>query len=194
MALARKEVTPPFKPNVESDESTSNFDPEFTSADLRDVGVDYWDEDEAMLVDSQSGQRILNGPAGSERMMSIGSMAPAGAIDVVTPMGSFRPTAPTAVKQVRKRRSSSPISRSLQENFRGFSYTASESVEDLGSGVLSKRLREEEGLERLREARRGDAEAVGDEEIPISASPKQLEGAFGEADEAMKRMNIGARH
>jgi hypothetical protein len=184
-------VTPPFKPSVESDESTANFDPEFTSADLRDVGVDYWDEDEAMLVDSQSGQRLYNGPAGSQRMSSIGAVAPEGAIDVLTPIGSYQPpaTAPTAVKQVRKRRSSSPISRSLQENFRGFSYTASESVDD-GWSELRGRAKEDDALEKLRD--RG--EAVGDEEIPLSSSPTAmsgLQGAFGEADEAMKRMHIG---
>lgn len=39
VALSLKQVTPPFKPVVESDESTNNFDPEFTSADIRDVGV-----------------------------------------------------------------------------------------------------------------------------------------------------------
>ncbi|KAJ7935427.1 kinase-like domain-containing protein [Mycena leptocephala] len=38
-ALARKEVMPPFKPVVESDESTANFDEIFTSANLHDVGL-----------------------------------------------------------------------------------------------------------------------------------------------------------
>ncbi|KAH9006919.1 serine/threonine protein kinase [Lactarius hatsudake] len=38
-ALARKQVTPPFKPVVESDESTANFDPEFTSADISQIGL-----------------------------------------------------------------------------------------------------------------------------------------------------------
>src|SRR5882762_9326698 len=37
--LAQKQVTPPFKPVVESDESTANFDPEFTSADISDFGA-----------------------------------------------------------------------------------------------------------------------------------------------------------
>jgi hypothetical protein len=124
-------------------------------------------------------------------MSNMGIAAPEGSIDVLTPIGSYQPptSVPTAVKQVRKRRSSSPISRSLQENFRGFSYTASESVDD-GWSELRGRAKEEEALERLRE--RG--EAVGDEEIPLSSSPKPmsgLQGAFGEADEAMKRMHIG---
>lgn len=38
-ALAKKQLTPPFKPLVESDESTANFDPEFTETDLKDVAV-----------------------------------------------------------------------------------------------------------------------------------------------------------
>ncbi|KAH6915385.1 AGC/Akt protein kinase [Coprinopsis sp. MPI-PUGE-AT-0042] len=38
-ALSQKQVTPPFKPIVESDESTNNFDPEFTEADIRDPNV-----------------------------------------------------------------------------------------------------------------------------------------------------------
>lgn len=38
-ALAKKQLTPPFKPLVESDESVANFDPEFTETDLKDVAV-----------------------------------------------------------------------------------------------------------------------------------------------------------
>lgn len=201
VALSRKEVTPPFKPSVESDECTANFDPEFTSADLNEVGVDYWDEEEAQLVDSASGQRLYNGPAGSEPMFGFGSVAPDGAIDVLTPIGSAQPQPilPTVVKQAKKKRSSSPISRSLQEKFRGFSYTASESFDQDGYSGLRARMREEDEMERLREIEgQAHAEAVGDEEIPIaSSSPQQqpaaLAGAFGEAEEAMRRMNIGAQ-
>lgn len=74
-------MTPPFKPVVESDESTSNFDPEFTSADLREVGgADMMDLDGALADDddpsaawvAQSLGAALpahtpNGPLGSER-------------------------------------------------------------------------------------------------------------------------------
>lgn len=38
-ALAKKQLTPPFKPLVESDESVANFDPEFTETDLKDIAV-----------------------------------------------------------------------------------------------------------------------------------------------------------
>lgn len=37
-ALEAKEVEPPFKPAVESDESVASFDPKFTSADVRAFG------------------------------------------------------------------------------------------------------------------------------------------------------------
>jgi hypothetical protein len=196
IALSRKEVTPPFKPSVESDESTANFDPEFTSADLREVGVGYWDDDEVMMVDGSSGQRLYNGPAGSERMMSIGASAPEGAIDLLTPIGSFQPptTQPAMVKATKKKRSSSPISRSLQDEFRGFSYTASESMDEASWGALRSRVRAEENAEREREmVSAGQEEAVGDDEITLSkAQMSNLRGEFGEADEAMRRMHIGA--
>ncbi|MBZ4040730.1 hypothetical protein, partial [Novilysobacter selenitireducens] len=84
----------------------------------------------------------------------------------------------------KKKRSASPISRSLQENFRGFSYTASESFDQDGWSGLRARMREEDELERMRETDgRAHAEAVGDDEIPVvSSSPQQqpiaLEGAF----------------
>jgi hypothetical protein len=192
VALSRKEVTPPFKPSVESDESTACFDPEFTSADLREVGIDYWDEEEANMVDPTSGQRLYNGPAGSERAISVGSHAPEGAIDLITPLGSYQQPIPTPAKDKRKRRSSSPISSSLQENFRGFSYTASESVDDGWEG-LRGRMRQEEELEKIRVDSPGPAEAVGDEEITLSNDQiSSLRGEFGEADEAMRRMNLGA--
>ncbi|PVG03453.1 putative SCH9-serine/threonine protein kinase [Serendipita vermifera] len=199
VALSRKEVTPPFKPSVESDESTACFDPEFTSADLREVGIDYWDEEEANMVDPVSGQRLYNGPTGSERAMSVGSHAPEGAIDLITPLGSYQQPIPTPAqaKDKRKRRSSSPISSSLQENFRGFSYTASESVDDGWEGLRGRMQRDEE-LEKLREITQSPspAEAVGDEEITLSREQiSSLRGEFGEADEAMRRMNLGAgRH
>ncbi|KAK7695957.1 hypothetical protein QCA50_000596 [Cerrena zonata] len=72
-ALARKQVTPPFKPVVESDESVANFDPEFTTADVRDAGpIDVNDLDEedpsedwVALSQSQIGtSHTPNGPLG----------------------------------------------------------------------------------------------------------------------------------
>jgi serine/threonine protein kinase len=37
VALSQKQLTPPFKPSVESDESVANFDPEFTETDLKQM-------------------------------------------------------------------------------------------------------------------------------------------------------------
>ncbi|KAF9563708.1 Pkinase-domain-containing protein [Agrocybe pediades] len=94
-ALSLKQVTPPFKPVVESDESTSNFDPEFTSADIRDVGVagllgitggdeeaddeegEWLDEDDPSeaWVSQSVGKDVghtPNGPLGSERTPPLG--------------------------------------------------------------------------------------------------------------------------
>jgi hypothetical protein len=207
-----------------------------------------------MMVDPASGQRLYNGPAGSERVVNQGAAAPEGAIDVLTPIGSYQaqspisqalgqPTgygtianaanaigaayatyaavqgqgqgqgqgiqSPAAIPSRtgrRPRRSSSPISSSLQENFRGFSYTAAESVDDLGwDGGLRGRMRVEDETERMREHE--DAVVV-DEEISISPeemdsnpmdkmdkmeiSGSSLTGEFGAADEAMRKMHIGA--
>jgi serine/threonine protein kinase SCH9 len=39
-ALSQRKIEPPFKPNVESDESVECFDPEFTSADVSALALD----------------------------------------------------------------------------------------------------------------------------------------------------------
>jgi len=129
-ALALKQVTPPFKPVVESDESTSNFDPEFTSADVRDVGLAEMDLDEedpsASWVSQSIGSVGLthtpNGPLGSEREAKpvnghVSSMSSNG-----RPQG-------IQIKQ-RKNKDSvgSPLTNSVQANFRGFTYSGKESV------------------------------------------------------------------
>lgn len=47
-ALAARQIPPPFKPYVDSDESVANFDPEFTEANLLDEAPDdvTFDEDD----------------------------------------------------------------------------------------------------------------------------------------------------
>ena len=75
-ALSKKQVTPPFKPVVESDESVANFDPEFTTADMREVGLGAMDLDEEdpsedWVALSQSVNGTLhtpNGPSGLRRI------------------------------------------------------------------------------------------------------------------------------
>jgi serine/threonine protein kinase SCH9 len=114
-ALARKHITPPFKPVVESDESTANFDPEFTSADISHIGLvaelSLDDDDPSEDWVSQS---VTSGPI----------YQPHG------PLGSDRPPLSTTpgieIKQKRRERdiaSSPPLSNSVQENFRGFTYS-----------------------------------------------------------------------
>ncbi|KAG8730815.1 hypothetical protein FRC11_005744 [Ceratobasidium sp. 423] len=49
VALAQRQVPPPFKPSVESDGSTACFDPEFISADLKETGVDVLLDDDDPL-------------------------------------------------------------------------------------------------------------------------------------------------
>ncbi|KAF5393779.1 hypothetical protein D9757_000228 [Collybiopsis confluens] len=89
--LAQKKVTPPFKPVVESDESTSNFDPEFTEKNIADVGLneddyaDFAEDDPSENWVSQSlsgsgflanGGHLPNGPLGSEKTGKTPPMTP----------------------------------------------------------------------------------------------------------------------
>ncbi|TIA68320.1 hypothetical protein E3P91_04118 [Wallemia ichthyophaga] len=65
-ALANRQVTPPFKPLVESDESVANFDTEFTGADIREHGVP-WDDDVAApdRVDVDGNEEVFKPALGS---------------------------------------------------------------------------------------------------------------------------------
>ena len=78
VALGKKQVTPPFKPNVESDESTANFDPEFTSASVDDPSLT------GLLDDDDPSESWVQETNGN------GVYTPQG------PLGSDRPAAPTA--------------------------------------------------------------------------------------------------
>jgi hypothetical protein len=146
-ALALKQVTPPFKPVVESDESTSNFDPEFTSADVRDVGLAEMaldEEDTSEIWISQSiGNLGLthtpNGPLGSER--ETGSKSTNGIHGHAG--GTKGPPQSIQIKQ-RKNKDSvgSPLTNSVQANFRGFTYSGGESVV-APAGAMVKQEKEE---------------------------------------------------
>lgn len=118
--MSLKQVTPPFKPIVESDESTANFDPEFTSADIRDVGLTEMDLDEEDPSEDWVSQSIggggfahtYNGPLGSDRHRTNstnGISIPAG-IQIIKPKKN-------------KHLMGSPLTSSIQENFRGFTYS-----------------------------------------------------------------------
>ncbi|KAF5387800.1 hypothetical protein D9615_000184 [Tricholomella constricta] len=129
-ALALKQVTPPFKPVVESDESTNNFDPEFTSADIRDVGLAVMDLDEEDPSENWVSQSIgsalahtPNGPLGSERE----GKSP------LSPIGLNGSSGRMQGIQIKPKKKSddsvgSPLTNSVQANFRGFTYSGGESV------------------------------------------------------------------
>ena len=203
-ALSRKEVAPPFKPDVESDESTANFDPEFTSADLRDAGVDNFDEDDPSDAWVTNGVgstvRTYHGPVGSEKHVVPGVGAPEGAIDYVDAVQDATQDAATAAAAAAHgstttatattaaattaagrpmsskppKRPSTPISRSVQDNFKGFSYTA-ESVDEFAGGFFAQRAREDAERER-REQERMAAVAVIDEDFDDSQQAQRWDG------------------
>ncbi|SJL01708.1 related to SCH9-serine/threonine protein kinase involved in stress response and nutrient-sensing signaling pathway [Armillaria ostoyae] len=144
-ALSLKQVTPPFKPVVESDESTANFDPEFTTADLSQVGVDGMDENDPSEDWVMSGSYMgslhtPNGPLGSERngsSSSLGSMHGGfGALSMTNgPPGKSSKGVDIKKAKTGKRKSGnsgrgSPLTSSVQEKFRGFSYSGGESLRD----------------------------------------------------------------
>lgn len=136
-ALSMKQVTPPFKPVVESDESTVNFDPEFTTADLREFGVDENGDENRSGSGSRNGGSPDESDPSDEWTHKLPSVAalhtPHG------PLGSERPWPNAAAHgvnglmqgiQIRKRRDDdvdSPLTNSVQENFRGFTYSGGES-------------------------------------------------------------------
>jgi len=169
-ALGKKQVTPPFKPNVESDESTDNFDPEFTSADLRETGIDIFDDDDEnddrtlRNGGANSEATTLNGDSPSERS-SIGAptrtlprttkgVANATAsvggkpgerrpMSVGVPAGKKNGNARTAVAQT-------PISSSVQDHFRGFTFQ--------GESIL------DEAMEQGGDKHTGEEDAYSDDE------------------------------
>lgn len=158
-----KQATPPFKPIVESDESTANFDPEFTTADIREVGngldgtasPDEEDPSEDWTqAGAQSFSHTPNGPLGSDRMTISASYVQ---------NGSSGPGRPEGI-QINKRKkhdlSGSPLTNSVQENFRGFTYSGGESV--MTSMGVPGRVETED-------------EAVDDEETPELTTEDEFE-------------------
>lgn len=118
--LAAKQITPPFKPMVESDESVSNFDPTFTSSDLKDIPFD-WSASDDMMVGSVG--HSYNGPGGGIAVDKYGKpsgQSVAGSVgNSAMPIKPNRPPLATA---------GSPLTNSVQANFRGFTYTGESSV------------------------------------------------------------------
>jgi serine/threonine protein kinase SCH9 len=157
VALSLKQVTPPFKPNVESDESTANFDPEFTEADIDDLvdldgdGGGAWpdegDPSEEWTSRSLTSGMMTpgslhtpNGPLGSDRRKGSNSSRKSN--------GGTAGIQITGMKNGKKRNGraasgESVLSNSMQENFRGFTFSGGESV---SVGVLSGRAAKEDAL------------------------------------------------
>lgn len=188
-ALSRKEVTPPFKPVVESDESTNNFDPEFTEADVRGaaVGLDGFeelmvrkeeevlDEDdpsekwvERSLGGMQAAMHTPNGPLGSDRVVLGVPLTPH---PYASPMsnGAGRSKGidikgAAAAKKRKEARGGvgdnddSPLTSSVQEKFRGFTYHGGESV---GVGTIHEAMAlRKERLEREKAKEEDDGEVT----------------------------------
>jgi len=134
-ALALKQITPPFIPEVESDESVANFDPEFTGMSMADLDllddeeIDEEDPSEAWVESashSNSGFHTPNGPLGSD----LGMSSLSGAL----------PKSPIEIKKKKKKPVKDPLSSSVQDNFKGFSFTG----ESLANNVLLSAMRRED--------------------------------------------------
>lgn len=118
--LYKKQITPPFKPIVDSDESVANFDPEFTNSSLADAGID--DE----ITQSSSIRHSYLGPGMSLSESQGGNKA-------VNIQKAKRPN--TLAEN-------DGLTESVQENFRGFTYTGESHVVSLmtGHGVVRGKM------------------------------------------------------
>jgi len=150
-ALALKQVTPPFIPEVESDESVAHFDPEFTGMSLQDLGVledsDFDDDDPSeSWVESaslSSGFHMPNGPLGSDLTFTSlngvnggGNSSAPGSVPGSGANSGSRTPLPLENKPKRRRPPKpreNPLSSSVQENFKGFSYCG----ESLATNMLA---------------------------------------------------------
>ena len=150
-------MTPPFKPVVESDESTNNFDPEFTSADLRETGIDIFDDGDlsdswtAAIGMNNGSTHQFNGPlsaskssttttangstitttsVGNGTTYSNGTRINGAASAATATAGSRHSSAPKRVPD------NTPLSSSVQEHFRGFTYQGESSMEEAVSEMF----------------------------------------------------------
>ena len=108
-ALLRKQIPPVFKPLVESDESVANFDPVFTGTSLGQVAGFALSDDAAA--------------------------APSNAAHSAKPPGQASPKS-VAIKKPERTGTDEPLSSSVQEKFRGFSYSGT--YEGTGSSLESR--------------------------------------------------------
>ncbi|PWN45581.1 kinase-like protein [Ceraceosorus guamensis] len=109
-ALSKKQLTPPFKPLVESDESVANFDPEFTETDLNEVAVIPGFEG-----DAGEGREALESGA----ILSTSAQARKDAGKQANGVAIKKAGNGTAADG----EEDDALSRSVQDKFRGFSYS-----------------------------------------------------------------------
>lgn len=157
-----KQVTPPFKPVVESDESTANFDPEFTTADIREAGNGLDgkcspDEEDPSEDWTHAGAQGLshtpNGPLGSDRLTICANHLQNGSNGLGRSQG-------IQISQRKKQDlAGSPLTSSVQENFRGFTYSGGESLVMSALGGTAD----------------SEDEAVDDEETPEITTEDEFE-------------------
>ncbi|KAG6378494.1 hypothetical protein JVT61DRAFT_12754 [Boletus reticuloceps] len=159
------------KPVVESDESTANFDPEFTTADIREVGNGL---DGKGSPDEEDPSEDWTQASGSERITITANHPQNGS------NGLGRSQGIQISKRKKQDLAGSPLTNSVQENFRGFTYSGGESVV-MSMGVLSGG------------AESGD-EAVAEEESPEITTEDEFEdeenfpGRYSRNRQGMPRM------
>ncbi|BGP16551.1 hypothetical protein JCM10213_000537 [Rhodosporidiobolus nylandii] len=117
--LAQRKIPPPFKPYVDSDESVANFDPEFTEANLFDEAPHDVDFDES---DPSPDWLDAASELGRRQQETEGKAVPM----EIKQRGKERP----AVQ---------PLTNSVQENFRGFTFSGeNDSLIHNAAGSLSR--------------------------------------------------------
>ena len=173
-------MTPPFKPVVESDESTNNFDPEFTSADIESdiANMDLDEEDPSedwvsQSIGAPSGfYHTPNGPLGSERRYSKAG----GNANMSNGNSNGRGI---QIKKKRKDVAGSPLTNSVQEKFKGFTFSGGDSI--VPTSVLQARKKADE------------ENAVDDEETPEVTTEDEFEDTGRSAGRYanMRRKGLG---
>ena len=138
--LARKQIPPMFKPLVESDESVANFDPEFTNSSQNDVARFNLEYERPSLNKTHSAETVpQHAPEhdGGRPSRSYGAEAhehPGGMRASDAPYGKAQDGSRTHAEPIKKPQprgsvadapEPEPLSDSIQEKFRGFSYTGS---------------------------------------------------------------------
>lgn len=188
-ALSKKQVTPPFKPVVESDESVANFDPEFTSADMREVGVEDMNlDDEDPSPDWVALSQSLTSSTMHTPLGPLGSDKPAGATSPSAgpgpspaPAQAQRPGIEIA-KSKKKRDEVPPLTNSVQENFRGFTYHG-ESIVAPPTGILAREPEQEETVDDSTPYPTTDDEV--DSDSPAGRYARRKQDAFDGFDDDM---------